>query len=79
MAELKSGDSADTTDLAFGTISVNLDAYDMNNDKIVDICDVVVLNDIIRKANESSGYDVNGDGTVDYDDTAAIRTYIISN
>jgi len=78
-AELKAGDSAVTTDLAFGTIFVNLDTYDMNNDNIINICDVVALDNVIRKANESNGYDVNGDGNVDRDDTAAIRTYIISN
>lgn len=78
-AELKAGDSTVTTDLAFGTIFVNLDTYDMNNDNIINICDVVALDNIIRKANESNGYDVNGDGNVDRDDTAAIRTYIISN
>ena len=78
-AELKSGDSTAITDLTFGTITVDLAAYDINDDKVINVCDVVALTEKIANSNATVGYDVNGDGIVDSNDIAAIRTYIISN
>lgn len=76
---LQSGDETSQTDLLSGIITVDLETYDINDDQIINICDLVSLKKVITKGGVLSGYDVNGDGTVDSLDATAIRMYLVNN
>ena len=58
--------------------TIDLASFDMNGDEAINICDVVLLNEILIKGEPTNGCDVNGDGKVDALDATAIRNMILS-